>query len=40
MKKYRNKIKFSPSQQMPYITINIDDSKEKLDQIKDFLMEL
>ena len=40
MKKYRNKIKFSPSQQMPYITVNIDDSKEKLDQIKDFLMEL
>ena len=40
MKKYRNKIKFSPSQQMPYITVNIDEQKDKLDQIKDFLMEL
>ena len=40
MKKYRNKIKFSPSQQMPYITLSGVDENNKLQHIKEFLQEL
>ena len=40
MKKYRNRIKFSPSQQMPYITLSGVDENEKLEQIKSFLEDL
>ena len=36
MKKYRNRIKFSPSKE-PYITFKIKDMKNILEECKDFL---